>query len=56
LWDDVLWWLVNTDFLGECTASSFSIKQSWSSNLHQDLSLQFMENRHFISSSWNLFY
>jgi len=25
LWDEMLWWLVNTDILGECSASSFSI-------------------------------
>jgi len=25
LCDDMLWWIVNTDFVGECTASSFSI-------------------------------
>jgi len=25
LWNDMLWWLVNTDILGECTASSFII-------------------------------
>jgi len=24
LWDVMLWWLVNTDILGECTASSFT--------------------------------
>jgi len=27
LWDDMLWWLVNTDILEECTAFSFSIWQ-----------------------------
>ena len=25
LWDDMLWWLVNTDIVGECTACYFSI-------------------------------
>jgi hypothetical protein len=25
-------------------------------NIHGDLNLQFMQNRNFISSSWNLFY
>jgi len=25
LWDDMMWWLVNTEILGECTACSFSI-------------------------------
>jgi len=25
LWNEMLWWLVNTDILGECTACFFSI-------------------------------
>jgi len=51
LWDDMLWWLVNTDILGECTASSFIIYQSWACNIHEDLNLPFMENRHCVSFS-----
>jgi len=39
LWDDVLWWPVNADILGKCTACSFSIQQFWVCNIHEDLNL-----------------
>jgi len=56
LWNDILWRLVNTDILVECTAYSFSIWLSWICNIHDDWNLQFMENRHCVKCSWNLFY
>ena len=56
LWDDMLWLLVNTDILVECTACSFSILQSWVCNIHEDINLQLMEKTHCVRSSWNLFY
>jgi len=43
LWYDMLWWLVNTDILGECTACSFIIYQSWVCNIHKDFNLLVME-------------
>ena len=46
LWDDMLWWLVNTDILGECTACSFTFQQSYVYNNHEDMNLHLMENRH----------
>jgi hypothetical protein len=53
---DMLWWPIDADILGECTACSFSIQQSGVCNIHADLNLQFMENRHCVSSSGNLFH
>jgi hypothetical protein len=43
LLDDMLWWLVHKEILGECTACSFSIQQACVCNIHEDLNLQFME-------------
>jgi len=56
LLDDMLWWLVKYRHLGECTACLFTIQQSWVCNFREGLNLQFMENRHCVRSSWNLFY
>jgi len=56
LWDDMLWWLVNTEILVEFTACSFSIQQAWTCNIHEDLNLQYMEKRYCVKCSWNLFY
>jgi len=41
----MLWWLVNTEILGEGTACSFSIWQSWMCKIHEDLNIRFMEYR-----------
>ena len=56
LWDDMLWWLVSTGILWQCTACSFSMQQFWFCNIYEDMNLQFTDNKYCVRCSWKLFY
>ena len=56
LWDDVLWWVVNTDILGDVLPVHSASCDFWVFNTHEDCIFPLIVNRQCIRPSRYLFF